>query len=98
MCFVNDLGSDHQVNASFILYDRSIPGKGNAALRGDLAEAYPRGTLKGLGPSPWDLPSGRFSGLFPFNYIIRIFAECVRKIFLACGRTEQACSVVVGLR
>ena len=41
----------------------------------------PKGRTQGPGPSPWDLPSTRFSGFILLNYIICIFAACVRNIF-----------------
>ena len=46
---------------------------------------HDQGRTQGVGlgarPSPWDLPSTRFSGFLPSNYIVCIFAACVRKIF-----------------
>ena len=42
---------------------------------------HPRGWSVGPGPSSWDLPSTRFSGFLPLNYVICIFAACMRNMF-----------------
>ena len=43
--------------------------------------AHPRGRPGGSGPSPWDPPSTRCLGFILLNYIVCIFAACVRKLF-----------------
>ena len=40
------------------------------------AEVHPRGGPERPGPSPWGIPSTRFSGFLPLNYIICIFSAC----------------------
>ena len=52
----------------------------------------------GQGPGPpWELKNTIFSGFLPLNYVICIFEVCFFS-FLLCGRTEEACSMVNGLR
>ena len=70
-------------------------GRGGIVTESAQSGAHPRGA-KGSSP-PWELKNTIFSGFLPLNYVIWIFKVCFWSCLL-CGRTEEACSMVDGLR
>ena len=63
------------VSCTLVIVLYSVPSPVSAI------KAHPRGGPGGTGPSPWDLPSTRFAGFIPLNYVICISATFVRNIF-----------------
>ena len=55
----------------------------------------PQGGIRALPLGTIQVSSARFSGFLQLTYVIWIFAACVRKKTLVCGRAEEACSMVV---